>query len=342
MASIISDLYDKMFTSEFAHLQCSCEDASMTFAVKKWSAEILSQTYFPDECHRVTIYDLDKLLESYIEESCDTFTLLVNGAAVKTIMAIKCLTAIEERADSFHKEFFFTSSMGERDTALDRMETLSFYDDSRSIAVVHCSYLSLDGRVVTKNKERMAITDMTGMKSLNVSPSGFSDPDAGTLISYMVQVGRRKARYRVLANPPEADPSFIFRNSFGCWETIYLTGAKQVTPSYTRSNAIIEGRNIMYDINETMSFKAQTGPLRPAMVPVALDLARSREIYLLDRDGKTGDRITVTDVDVKHTNEDNSIPDFTFTYRRADRRSAIISVNRPTRLFDSTFDNTYE
>lgn len=338
MASIVSELFDKMFTSEFSRLQCSCQDTSMVFSIKMGTVEILSQTYYPDENHLVTIYDLDRLLESYIAELCGSFTLLVDGTAVKTVTVMTCRTDISERADTFYTDFFFTPCMGERDTAIGRYETVTMYCDATTAVNAICSYLTANGSIVTKTK---AVKSFSGWQSVDVSPARFVD-SAGRLISYVVQAGARKARYRVLSNPPEADPAFIFRNSFGCWETIYLTGARQVTPSYSRSNAIIEGRNIMYDIDETMSVKAQTGPLRPAMVPVALDLARSREIYLLGKNGAAGDLITVTDVDVKHTNEDNTIPDFTFTYRRAERRSALVSVARPPRLFDSTFDDTYE
>lgn len=339
MASIVSTLYDKMFTSEFSHLQCSCESTSMLFSIKMGETEILSQTYYPDERHMVMIYDLDKLLESYIDEIGGTFSLLVDGITVKTILVMTCRAAITENADKFYKDFFFTPSMGERDTALGRFEVVTMYCDAVTNVKAQCSYLTANGGIVTKSK---FLISSAGWICVDVSPAKFDDAEAGMLISYIVHAGSRKVCYRVLANPAEADPAFIFRNSFGCWETIYLTGAKQVAPSYTRSNAVIEGQYRMYDIEEIMSFKAYTGPLRPGMVPVALDLARSREIYLLGKDGKAGDRITVTDVDVKHTNEDNSIPDFTFTYRRADRRSAQLAVVRPPRIFDSTFDNTYE
>ena len=339
MATIVSNLYSKMFTSELAHLECSCASSSMVFSVNLGSTVILSQTYYPDENHNVVIYDLDKLLETYIDALCETFSLLVDGTTVKTIVVITCRTAIAERANTFYTDFFFTPSMGERDTAIGRHETVTLYCDSNTSIDALCTYLSADGAIVTNTKH---LASISGWAPVDVSPEKFYDASAGQLISYVIQAGARKARYRVLATAPEADPAFIFRNSFGCWETIHLTGAKQVTPSYTRSNALIEGMNVMYDIEETMSYKAHTGPLRPGMVPVALDLARSLEVYLLGDDGIAGDRITITDVDVKHTNEDNSIPDFSFTYRRADRRSAQLAVVRPPRVFDKTFDETYE
>lgn len=338
MASIVSPLAGKMFSAEFSRLQCSCDSEAMSFSVIWNDTVILSQSYFPDHNGIVFIYDLDKLFESYISELYDTFTLCVDDSPVLQISVFLCRTAISEPAMSFCSDFFFSHSMGERDTAMGRFETLSlFCDDVTSVDAV-CSYLAPDGSVVSKTKH---VASLSGWAPLDVSPAKFAD-NAGSLFSYVVQAGARKARYRVLLNPPEYDPAFIFRNSFGCWETIYLSGSKQVTPSYTRSNAIIEGQNIMYDILETMSFKAYTGPLRPGMVPVALDLARSREIYLLGKDGTPGDRVNVSEVDVKHTNEDNEIPDFAFTYRRADRKSARLDVIRPPKIFDSSFDSTYE
>lgn len=339
MASIVSDLYDKMFTSEFSKLHCSCEDASMQFSVRTGTTVILSQTYYPDDNNQVTIYDLDKLLESSIDEFCKPFTLLIDGDPVKSVIVFKCATDVSESADTFHTDFFFTPAMGERDTALGRYETVTMFSSTTTAVKAACMYLCPDGSFANITKE---VASFSGWQAVDVSPSKFIDKAFGRLIAYEIYAGSRKARYRVLEAPPEADPAFIFRNCFDCWETIYLTGAKQTSPTYTRSNTLIEGEYRMYDVDETMSFKAHTGPLRPAMVPVAMDLARSKEIYLLGADGKAGARITVTDADVKHTNEDSAIPDFTFTYRRANRRTVMTDVVRPPRLFDDTFDDTHE
>lgn len=339
MAILFTVLSDKMFTSEFSELKCVCDAESMSFAIRQGGTEILSQTYFPDENHLVTIYDLDRFLESCISDLCATFSFLLDGKLIKDVTVFACRAAITEKAGAFYTDYFFTASMGERDTAPGRFEVVTMYCDTETEVTARCSYLTAEGTVVEKVKQ---VASFTGWSYIDVSPSKFIDEAAGQLISYVVEAGARKARFRVLMNAPEADPAFFFRNSFGCWETIYLTGAKQVTPSYSRSTALIGGKTLMYDISETLAFKARTGPLRPGSVPVALDLARSMEVYLLDQDGKTGERVTITDVDVKHTNEDDSIPDFTFTYRRADRRSVQISVTRPPRVFDKTFDKTYE
>lgn len=328
-----------MFSSEFVQLKFNCTTASMTFSIKQGSVELFSQTYFPDENNQVIIYDLDKFIEAHISEFCAQFTFYINGQSKGTVLVIICHTAVEETANTFYKDFFFTPSMGERDTALGRYETVSALTDTETTVEAFCTYLAADGTIKSKKEN---VTALNGWSAINVSPDRFIDAESGILLSYIVQAGSRKARYRVIASAPEVDPALIFLNSFGCWETIHLTGSKQVAPSYTRSTAIIEGQTRIYDIDEVMYFKAHTGPLRPGMVPVALDLARAKDVFLLNADGTSGGRMIITDVDVKYTNEDNSIPDFQFTYRRADRRTTMLSVVRPPKIFDDKFDETYE
>lgn len=338
MVTIQSTLNAIMFSSEFGRLSLLCPAASTTFSIRIGADEIFSQTYYPDSDGTVIIYDLDKLLENHIS-SRSAVTFSVDGSDAAIVKVLPCSMAVPESAETFTEDFFLTTATGERDTAADRYEALTMVCARVTEVTALCSYVDDAGDVSEKT---VALGTFLDFVRFDVSPRRFADRSLGRLIAYEIRAGKRRARYRVLANPPEADPALIFRNCFGTLETIYLTGARQTTPSYTRSAALIEGEFRNYDIEETMSFKAMTGPLRPGMVPVALDLARSKEVFLLDHDGSTGDRITITDVDVKHTNEDNSIPDFSFTYRRSDRRSALLDVNRPPRLFDDTFDDTYD
>ena len=336
MATVLTPFYNKMFTSEFSRLDFKCTGASMVFSIEWEADEIFSQEYFPDDDHIVTVYDIDKLLESYFDGLCDSFDFFVDGALVKHVSVFTCRINISESADTFYTDFFFTPCTGERDTALGRYETLTLYAGKNTSVDAVCTYFTADETLVTKTKH---IADTSVGLMIDVSPSKFID-DAGELVSYVIHAGARYMPYRVLESVPDADPAFIFKNCFGCWETIYLIGAKETVPTYTRSNAVVGGNAVMYDIQEVMSYKADTGPLRPGMVPA--DLARAKDVFLLKKDGTAGDRITITEVDVKHTNEDNSLPDFTFTYRRADRRSSMIDVVRPPKLFDDTFDETYE
>ena len=98
---------------------------------------------------------------------------------------------------------------------------------------------------------------------------------------------------------------------------------------------------VNYDIDETTVLKSWTGPLRPSGVILARDLARSRSVWILKGSDAT-EEVTITAVDVKHSSADNEIADFTFTWRRSALDPNRSYTVRPPKLFDDTFDETYD
>lgn len=85
-----------------------------------------------------------------------------------------------------------------------------------------------------------------------------------------------------------------------------------------------------------------TGPLRQGAEDRVMDLVRSKEVYLLNPDGSTGERLVVTDCDVKHSNEPSELPDLTVTFRYASTISGHVKATQKPRVFDNSFDSTYE
>lgn len=336
--TIQPDLNDYMFVSELCRLsflEVATDELSLSVEVE--GAEVFANTYVPDPGGGVTVYDLDRLLEPLIDGLYVDTVISVNGVAHE-VKVFACDAAVSEPAVTFLPDFFLTPVMTERDTAIGRLEILSAFCREEERLMASCTFLLDDGGVETRTVEGPLLQ---GAVSVDVSPALFvSSP--GRLISYTLTCGKRKARYRVLGYAPEADPALIYRNCFHVMETIYLTGKKETVPAYSRSSAVIGGRLRNYDVTETMSYKAMTGPLRPGVESAVYDLARSREVFLLSPDGSPGDEVTVTDCDLKRTNEDDAIPDFSITYRRADRRNHVYGALRPPRLFDKTFDETFE
>lgn len=341
MAQTVTPINNYMFVSELSRLSFRIDSDSCTFVISRGGKEVFKQTYVPDEDKTVTIYDLDKLLETLIADIYDTFTFLVNGSALgqSNVKVFRCNKSVAESAQKFIPDFFLTAAMGERNTCVGRYEVLTLYSDTEVAVQAICTYVDADKKVESLTE---TITNLTGWSLINVSPSRFEKPEKGTLVAYTIAAGKRRARYRVFPSLPEADPVVMFRNAFNAWETLYLTGAKETSGSFTRSAAMIEGRYRVYDIEAVISHKAMTGPLRPGELCVAVDLCTSKDVYLLNADGTAGDEITITAADIKHTNEDNNLRNINITYRLADRRNARIEVVRPPRIFDDTFDSTYE
>lgn len=328
-----------MFTSEFCRLSFSGVTDTLVLVIVVNSLPVFENRYVPDSAGRVTVYDLDRLLESCLTDSYTNIYIFANGTQLGRVNLFGCAASVAEPAQTFVTDFFLTPHTGVRDTAADRFESLTLFCAAEEAVTARCAYVKDDLSVMEKT---VAVESVVGWSALDVSARKFLDPASGRLVGYTVLCGKRKASYRVLAYTPKADPAVIFRNCFNAWETFYFTGKKETSAAYTRSQANIAGKLRNYHIDETVSYRAMTGPLLHGMEIVALDLARSKEVFLLNADGSAGDEITVTDCDIKHSNEDDEIPDLTFTYRLADRRNSRIAVTRPPRVFDNTFDETYE
>ena len=133
----------------------------------------------------------------------------------------------------------------------------------------------------------------------------------------------------------------MFTNSFGCQETFYCTGTHEVDPQFSRSASLIGGKYRNYLIDENRVFSANTGVLNVPMSMWADDLFRSREVYLLE-DNIPGKEITITESDSKRTNDYEAMYIYTFKYRYAQRNHNILHLPKSGRIFDFTFDNTFE
>lgn len=338
-----------MFSSELCRLSLDLarNDASALVVICRDNEEIFRCEYYPDTENRVTVYDLDRLLEAHIPDGFADFSFTVRAESLgpdpvplgpETVRVFRSAARVSEPAESFIESFFLTTCGGERDTAPGRFETLTAYCLKAEHKIVERTYYAASGKVsVTVDEEELE----AGWRELDVSPGKCSDPALGALVAYSVRVGNRLARYRVNRELPAADPALIFRNCFHAWETVSLTGTKETAPSFSRSQAMVGGRTVTYRVEETLEHKALTGPLRPSMVPVIDDLCRSREVFLLNPDGSPGDEVVITDCDLKRTNEDAAPVVLSVTYRLAERLNATVRAPRPPRIFDSSFDKKF-
>lgn len=336
----VSNINAEMFSTELCRLTFETDGESSVLAVRRGADEIFRCEYFPDTAGRVTVYDLDRLLEPYIPDGFADFSFVADGVPLGpgTVRVFRSSARVSEPAESFLGSFFLTACCGERDTAPGRFETLTAYCAKAEPVTVERTFRPASGGIAVAVTESVV---EAGWRELDVSPDRFADAGAGTLVAYSVRVGNRVARYRVNRELPAADPALVFRNCFHAWETVSLTGTKETTPTFARSQAMVGGRMRSYRVEETVEHKALTGPLRPSMVQVIDDLCRSREVFLLNADGSPGDEVAVTDCDLRRTNEDAAPVVLSVTYRLAERLNAPVKAPRPPRIFDSSFDRKF-
>lgn len=329
-----------MFTSEFEDIVITGA-SSVSFSIIHEEETIFTSSFIADGNGVVRIFDISSLLSTYISGVFADFIFRINGEDT-AVRVFYSNAPVAEGARLFLPSFFLSSAMHKKRTALYRHEVLSFYAfDACEVYVEACYYGT---GLVTKQYPLIAAAELVlnDVTSVDASPMQFVDYSLGDLVCYTVVAGRRRFTFEIGEGMPSAEPAIIFRNNFNVWETIYLVGTRESTPEIKRSLAYINGKYSLYHIDEQHLFKAKTGILLGGMLTIAGDLARSRNVFLLNSRGEATDEIVISDADLKHTNDDNALPSFIFTYRRKRRCSAMVDVVRPPKLFDTTFDKTFD
>ena len=314
-------------------------NSDVSFSIADSGGAILNGTYTPVD-GTVRIYHLARLLRPLIDDVTAVFTFTADSTS-KTVHVVQSGVTVSESAATFLPSFFLSAVMTERDTSLERKELLYLIPIEATLPTVQavCSYWNGES-IVTATKTVAGIIVANEPCYVDASASRFVDSELGTLVAYTIVASERTMRFRV-TTLPTAEHAMLFRNTFGAWEPIYFAGMTEDAPEYTRETAYVNGKMQLYNLEETASFKSWTGPLRPSGVALARDLARCAKGVFLLEGSETTDEVTITAVDVKHTSADNEIADFTFTWRRSAMWSVMLKTVRPPKLFDETFDETY-
>ena len=179
--------------------------------------------------------------------------------------------------------------------------------------------------------------------TIDVSPDRFT-AEGKTLATYTITAGSRRQQYDIDFRKPDCAPVLLFTNSFGCDELFYCTGLATKAPTFKRDSAYIGGLKKNYSIQETRTFKADTGPLSEDMADWFGEVMRSPYVRLVKFKNGTpniGKEIVIDDSKTEQTNALDEIPRFTFSYEYAQRNHNVVELEREGRIFDNTFDYTF-
>lgn len=345
MIVLIQGIPDYVFSSALDEFIFTTDASSANFCLKKGSEVILDENYVPDDKGRITIYDLQRLIEPYLQTNLiESFSYTITdsfGITQSNSFTVQYCTAESSlSARSFMEKYFLSSLMGgDKVTALGRKEVVHLVTTQACSVKVVCTYWE-DGALAVSEKTVMEVTELNKVVTVDVSPSLFEE--AGSqLVKYYVKAGERTQSFLVDDECPDVAPILLFTNSFGCQETFYCTGTQELDPQFSRSASLIGGKYRNYLIEENRVFSANTGILNVHMSMWADELFRSREIYLMDNN-IVGKEITILESDSKRTNDYDAMYSYTFKYRYAQRNHNILHLPRAGRVFDYTFDDTFE
>jgi hypothetical protein len=346
MIVITKDVMDYMFSSSLSTFEFTTNQESASVTIQCGEDTVLEESYVPDSDGKIILYDMQRLLEPYLTANLvESFTIVMDDGSAnsieRTFKVQYCAAETWLNAEEFMQHNFLTTMQGTKMTAIGFREFVHIYLTESAEMDVIALYYDPNG---VDTFERVAATKTltaVGKVLTEEVSSAQYQIDGYELVQYRVVVGDRCQVFAVRETTPDVAPALLFTNSFGCQETFYCTGTHSLEPEHTRSTGYLSGMFRSYDIEENKVFKANTGTLSHEMANWADDLLRSGEIYLLDGDN-VGKEITITESENKRSNEDDDRPVYTFSYRYAQRNHNILSEAKAGRIFDNTFDYTFQ
>lgn len=339
---------------------CNVPDVVITTAMTRAhvliavDGETVFDEYLTPFSAKVTLSELGNLLQMYARQSlvCNVTitateqnvgtdgTVTDGNTWTTSTQLIYCAASIDIDASLFCERYFLSLLLGgTKVTAAGRLEYVHYIGSENCSVTAHYT----DGTTASFSAAKIAGNN--NYSTVDVSPDKFRTTGKD-LDYYVVSAGNRSQRFELDFSCPDCAPILIFDNSFGVQELVYCTGTHTVDPNYERSSAWISGKLSNYQIEETREFRADTGPLNTSMANWLDELFRSPEIYIVNiYDGaaqiRTDMEVVVTDSKSERTNDHDFIPRFTFSYRYARRNHNRLDFSRAGRIFDNTFDATF-
>lgn len=314
--------------------------------IKIDDSEIYNEYLYPVNSE-INIVDIGSLVSSYLKRTLHSamkisITEEFDGSGIsytENISAdvIYCAADFGTNAADFIENHFLSILTGVKITSLGRLEYLHYIGNDAATVNAYFS----DG--TRKEFQLVAVGGNDKYTTIDTSPLQFCVEDK-TLAAYTVQAGNRTQEYQVDFLAPDCAPILIFDNSFGVEELLYCTGTHTVSPSYKRESAYFGKTQKNYNTKETRTFKADTGVLNFAMANWADELFRSdfvRIVNFYNGHPNIGKEIIITDSKSEYDNNGDTLPRFTFSYEYAQSNHNVVDLQRAGRIFDNTFDHTF-
>ena len=288
----------------------------------------------------VTLEDMASLFEAYSDDAVKNCVLKLNGVTAASWVLIPCRLSTTDSAQVWCSQSFLTVVRGERMTHAASREYLSWWQPSAGNATLSVAAVWASSSGVQTESRTMSVDARQGINTHSWNVSEWTPPAAGAvLVRYTISLGNRIQRYCLRA--VEHAPSVLcFLNSFGVYESMTFFGVVERDTKPTRTSAIIGGKTRNYDVESVPTWKASTGELPEGMSGLMDDVVRARRLWLMD--GAIGDvEVTLTDNEWKRTNTSVDSLSGTVTWRMTSRRQLRARTAQDGRIFDETFDETF-
>ena len=341
------------YSNALNEIRISTTASSVQVQLKVNEETVFSSMYYAAD-GVVQVRNLSSFFEALMEErevSLLGFTVKAEAAAAEnavsnTFFVLYCRDAIIDiPAETFLQDYFLTTHVS-RFTTAQSCEHLSLYrPDSAGSAPITLRvkmWLSLpDGRVVshTYQTQLSAGVGVVGI-SLPVpdvllhARAAYADC---RLLSFELTVDKRRCMFYV--QPCPSAELFMFRNNFGCWESVSFPEESRCVLETSYSESQVDGLLSAYDVRHTRRYELESCSLVPNAMRWLEQFVRSSQV--LHGQGDAAQRVLIKEYRYERSNAAGAPHQLSFSWQYADGRRAHDVLTLDSSIFTEPFNETY-
>jgi hypothetical protein len=315
------------------------EDLDVSFSIQGQDSFLL-ETYTPDSDEKIYIRDLVKLFLPYISKTTlrETFVINITGKESETTETVTTtvlygLAEINLDAEDFLNSNFLTLLPREKITYPEQKEFLSMIVLESTVVTIKAKRQS--GATETKT---LNVTTLNQVITIDVSAGVFNDPE--TIDFIVVLADERKFTYFIRRPSAPDAPQFLFLNAFGVKETFIPAGVVFRENKYENQFGQFSGRYKKYNIELVKEYTANTGVMSEKTADWIEDMFMSKDVFLLTSSGIESE-IAISDATVKRSTARDALPAYDIKYRLSKFNQHQYIIGNLSRIFDDTFDYSF-
>lgn len=340
MVNLLTSLPSVCFPSELYRLDFASDlpdEETFTLVIKLGGRTLLDTFITLDSNRSFALEDFPSLLADYLDSTPLRLEIDADGTTWDCTV-LPCRHNVQEPAATFAADSFLTLWTGAKPTTYESEETLAFYHkSSESTVELEVEVNDAEGFELFYNKQTLDFGGEAGVYSLRLPwPQMMKDLPAADANSFRVRV-RAGQRVQVYQSHPACygATELSHRNSFGQWETVRFTEVER-KDAPTRSNAVSGGYQLSYKIEPQTTCEGVTDYLTDDGLLTFEDFLLSPTVVSLPHSVP----VVITGGEIKEKSGPAELPRGKAEWREAYRLHAF-SRKRKTRIFDITFDDTY-
>lgn len=341
MATLLTPLPAIAFPHELDTLRIATRTAvRLRIATNSASFET---TLTPNAAGEVVLEQLADYLREVIATPTDV-SIYLDNVHIGTVMLIPCRWDIETTAEEFCKKHFLTAAPTRKTTYLKAKETISWWNFPAETAIITAQWMTAAGVQHTTHIPALT-TPTTSITTADCSPQTLIPPTPSAhLIGYTITVGERTIYFHLppIGSNLKGVTTISFLNIFYIPENFHFFGSivRETKNTYTRARIGRTYRNLT--VKEEETYQATTGSISQQ------EYQRISDLITTPRAWRGKKEIVITDADIKEDLHPHQPQMGTITWREK-RLTHHLPLPTPyhiapttPRIFDSTFDSTFE